>query len=553
MTWKFLTKNKIINILIFTTILLLAVVVRFLYIDKTSGLWYDELVMYNQAFQSSLKAVIFTALSEDVHLPLYQICLYCWGNIFGFSDFALRSFSAICGILTVVTGFFIGKTLKSNSCGFLIMGIFAINSFLIYYSQEVRMYELLALFSAINLLSLAKIFKKEVCKFWYGVWVLSATGLILTYTIAILYVLGQFVFFIVFKRKDLLIPSCVLSVLNLPVFVYLIAFREKFLNFITGFYSDWSSLFVVLQNFFTPKLVGLGTNPPHYFKAFFVNLNFIDFIFVLLPILISLFFIFLVVKKNKFAKFLLMISLVFLFIEIFAFILTDFKILSRYLILILPNLLVLIGLGVEEYKNKLGIILISLFLVLNLSYLFVFENSAFKLQRTGFLPLSKLLIKSNVFDNDVVIVWNRKEILSKYFDKKVFVFSILKDFAYKSEFILDNEIQLNNLDENGKKEFLREYFKSGTVPMNTLILLQYLTTGMHKNQKFIIAVDVYFDGFNQEKFLKIVDNDIDYKNISYNNLITLKSLLDLRFICDKNLKYKGSEKSDSFVVYIYEK
>lgn len=553
MTWKILTKNKIINILIFTIILLLAVVVRFLCIDKISGLWYDELVMYNQAFQSSLKKVVVTALSEDVHLPLYQICLYCWGNIFGFSDFALRSFSAICGILTVVTGFFIGKTLKSNFCGFLIMGIFAVNSFLIYYSQEVRMYELLALFSALNLLCLAKIYKKEISKFWYGAWVISATGLILTYTIAILYVLGQLLFFIILKRKELLIPSCVLGVLNLPVIVYLIVFSEKFSNFITGFYSDWSSLFVALQNFFTPKLVGLGTNPPHYLKEFFVNLNFVDFIFVILPIIISLFFIFLAVKKNKFAKFLLMISLVFLFVEIFAFILTDFKILSRYLILILPNLLVLVGLGVEEYKNKLGITLISLFLVLNLSYLFGFENSAFKLQRTGFLPLSNLLIKSDVSDNDVVIVWNRKEVLSKYFDKKVFVFSILKDFAYKSEFILDNEIQLNNFDENGKKEFLREYFKSGTVPMNTLILLQYLTTGMHKDQKLVIAVDEYFDNFNQEKFLKIVDNDIDYKNISYNNLITLKSLLDLRFICDKNLRYKGSEKSDSFVVYIYEK
>lgn len=553
MTWKFLIKNKIINVLIFTIVLLLAVVVRFLYIDKTSGLWYDELVMYNQAFQSSLKVVIFTALSEDVHLPLYQICLYCWGNVFGFSDFALRSFSAICGILTVVTGFFIGKSLKSNLCGFLIMGIFAVNSFLIYYSQEVRMYELLALFSALNLLCLAKIYTKEVSKFWYGAWVISATGLILTYTIAILYVLGQLLFFIILKRKDLLIPSCVLGVLNLSVIVYLIVFREKFSNFITGFYSDWSSLFVALQNFFTPKLVGLGTNPPHYFKEFFVNLNFVDFIFVLLPIIISLFFIFLAVKKNKFAKFLLMISLAFLFVEIFAFILTDFKILSRYLILILPNLLVLIGLGVEECKNKLGIILISLCFVLNLSYLFAFENSAFKLQRTGFLPLSNLLIKSDVSDNDVVVVWNRKEVLSKYFDKKVFVFSILKDFAYKSEFILDNEIQLNKFDENGKKEFLREYFKSGTVPMNTLILLQYLTTGMHKDQKLVIAVDEYFDSFNQEKFLKIVDNDIDYKNISYNNLITLKSLLDLRFICDKNLRYKGSEKLDSFVVYIYEK
>ncbi len=553
MTSKFLNKNNIVNILVFFAILIVATVVRFACIDKASGLWYDELVMYNHAVQANLNDVILCALSEDVHLPLYQVLLHCWAKLFSFSDFSLRSFSAICGIFTVIFGFFIGKTLKSNLVGFFTMGIFAINSFLIYYSQEVRMYELLAMFSTLNLLCLAKIYKDNSKKLWYLFWIISASGLILTYTIAILYVAIQVLFFLVLRRKDFLIPTIILTILNLPVIWYLLVFKDKFANFITGFYSDWSSLFVVIQNFFTPKLVGLGTNPPHYIGEFISKFSFTDFVFVIIPIIIALYCIFVSVKNSKFARFTVLISLSFLLIEILAFVFTDFKILSRYVILILPNFLVLMSLAISENKNKLTISLISLFLVLNFSYLCVSQNSAFRLQRVGYLPLAKLLEQNNINDNDVVVVWNRKEVLMKYLDKKLFVFSILKDFAYKSEFMFELEDELNKVDENGKKELLRDYFKSKIVPMNTLYLTQYLVTGMHKDQKLMIVVSDYFDNFDQNEFLKIVNNDKDYKNISYNNLITLKSLLDLRFICDKNLKYKGKTQAESFVVYVYEK
>ena len=348
-------------------------------------------------------------------------------------------------------------------------------------------------------------------------------------------------------------PTIILAILNLPVIFYLFVFKDKFANFITGFYSDWSSLFVCLQNFFTPKLVGIGTNPPHYVAEFVSGFSFESFVFVVIPIIIAVFCMISAVKNSKFARFTLVLGLSFLIIEIFAFIFTDFKILSRYLILILPNFLVLIGLAVENNKNKLNLCLISLFLLLNFSYLCISQNSAFKLQRVGYLPLAKLLVQNQINDNDVVIVWNRKEVLMKYLNKRLFVFSILKDFAYKSEFVLENEENLNKTNENGKKEILRDYFKSKIVPMNTLFLAQYLTTGMHKDQKLMIVVSDYFDGFSQNDFLRVVNSDTDYKNISYNNLITLKSLLDLRFICDKNLKYKGKAQADSFVVYVYEK
>lgn len=543
----FLSKNKIIFILIF----LVALILRFLCINKADGLWYDELVMYNQAVQTDFKSVISTALTDDVHLPLYQVLLHYWGRIFSFSDFALRSFSAILGLGTVIISFFIGQKLKSTEFGLLIMSLFTINSFLIYYSQEVRMYELLAFFSALNILALINLRKN----LWYGVWIISSSAMILTYTISIIYIFIEIVAYVIYKRKSLdkkfLISTLILLLINSPVIWYLIYFSSKFTNFVTGFYCDWSSLFVVMQNFFTPKMVGLDNNPTHYILGFISGFKFSDFVFIVLPILMSTYLIFNSIKRSKFAMFLFLISMLFFFVEILAFIFTDFKILSRYLIIILPNLLIILMIGIES--NKKLLITFLVFWLINFSYLIYSPNSAFRISRLGYIPLVKMLEQCNIQNGDVVVVWNRKDILSKYLDKDVIILSILKDFAYKSEVIFENTDKLNNTNVEGKKRILREYFKSDFVPANTVLLVNYLINKMQKGQKLLITSHDYFNSFNHKSFIDIVNNDKDYDNMTYNNLMTTKSLLDLRLLCDKNLKYKGFEIKHPYVVYVYEK
>ena len=156
---KDIKSSKILSIMTFCIILLLAIIFRFTCLDKVDGLWYDELTMYNEAVKPTFLQVLFFSLKDDVHFPLYQILLHYWGNLFSFSDFALRSFSAVIGVLTVIVGYFIGKTLNSKFLAFLLMTLFALNSYLIYYSQEVKMYELMAFFASLNLLFLIRIDK----------------------------------------------------------------------------------------------------------------------------------------------------------------------------------------------------------------------------------------------------------------------------------------------------------------------------------------------------------------------------------------------------------
>ena len=84
----------------------------------------------------------------DIHPPLYYYLLHFWRGVFGSSEFALRSLSAVLGVLLVGLTFLIGRKAFSAGVGLLAAFVAAINPFQIYYSQEARMYMLLAVIGA---------------------------------------------------------------------------------------------------------------------------------------------------------------------------------------------------------------------------------------------------------------------------------------------------------------------------------------------------------------------------------------------------------------------
>jgi len=61
--------------------------------------WYDE------AFSALLVrknwGEMWALIAQDVHPPLYYIGLKLWAGVFGYADFALRSFSAVFGVLLI--------------------------------------------------------------------------------------------------------------------------------------------------------------------------------------------------------------------------------------------------------------------------------------------------------------------------------------------------------------------------------------------------------------------------------------------------------------------
>ena len=119
--------------------------------------------------------------------------------------------------------------------------------------------------------------------------------------------------------------------------------------------------------------------------------------------------------------------------------------------------------------------------------------------------------------------------------------------------MLANEKEFNSMPIEKRKEVLKPYFHENKIPYNTLFLMNYIITNMHSGQKFIITTTENFNNFDKESFKYLVENSEQYKNTSLNDLLTIKSLTDIKEICNNNLKYIGTKTSGEYVITNYSK
>ncbi|GAB4424938.1 MAG: hypothetical protein Kow0031_04190 [Anaerolineae bacterium] len=130
-------------------ILLLAAGLRF-YCLNCQSLWADEgnsAVLVQAGFAEIAQRTAF-----DIHPPLYYWLLKLWVTLFGSGEAALRSLSALLGVGLVALTWDIGRRLFSSALGLVAALVTALSPLLVYYSQEARMYMLLAFLSTLTVL-----------------------------------------------------------------------------------------------------------------------------------------------------------------------------------------------------------------------------------------------------------------------------------------------------------------------------------------------------------------------------------------------------------------
>jgi 4-amino-4-deoxy-L-arabinose transferase-like glycosyltransferase len=135
-------------------ILLVALAVRLWRLTYHS-LWFDETISVLWASQPVARIWdVGIHLVEDKHPPLFQLILHGWMRLFGSGDFAVRSLGSILGALAVLPVLGIGRRLANRQAGALAALLLALNPFLVWYSQEVRMFMPAATFGLFGLYGL---------------------------------------------------------------------------------------------------------------------------------------------------------------------------------------------------------------------------------------------------------------------------------------------------------------------------------------------------------------------------------------------------------------
>ncbi|HSN74291.1 MAG TPA: glycosyltransferase family 39 protein [Anaerolineae bacterium] len=138
-------RDPIANTLLWL-VMLLAAALRFFRIGHQS-LWADE--GNSAAMAGRSLAEISARAAADIHPPGYYWLLALWSRIFGDGEAALRALSALWGILLVWLVYQIVSRLFDRRTALVAAFFAAINPFLIYYSQEARMYAQLAALAAL--------------------------------------------------------------------------------------------------------------------------------------------------------------------------------------------------------------------------------------------------------------------------------------------------------------------------------------------------------------------------------------------------------------------
>ncbi|HSH31533.1 MAG TPA: glycosyltransferase family 39 protein [Candidatus Saccharimonadales bacterium] len=147
--------------------LALGVVVMFTNITKSS-IWHDE--GYTMMLIPKAPLDILARTARDVHPPLHYLTLHYWTSLFGTSELAARSLSAVFMLGTIMVMFYLVKRLFGTAPARLAALFLALAPFLVRYAQEARMYAMVAFLLALATLFLVRWVEERRSRdlFWYA-------------------------------------------------------------------------------------------------------------------------------------------------------------------------------------------------------------------------------------------------------------------------------------------------------------------------------------------------------------------------------------------------
>jgi len=156
-------------------LILLAFALRVCCLDFQS-LWRDEVDTVIFA-QRGIPALVANFVRTGENGPLYFLALHHWISLTGISEFSLRFFSVAFGVLTVPLVYLFGRRLLDGSVGLLAAFLVALSPYHVWYSQEARMYSLVAFLALLSLHLFHLALQRDQWLLWVGYVVVTSLAL----------------------------------------------------------------------------------------------------------------------------------------------------------------------------------------------------------------------------------------------------------------------------------------------------------------------------------------------------------------------------------------
>jgi len=253
-----LKSNEIILVLLL--IILLGSFLR-IYSLGSESIWLDEAFSIDVSQQS----VALIIEKVELHPPLYYIILHFWMLLFGTSEVATRSLSAIFGIISIFLIYQVGRTLFNHRVGLISGFLSGISYFHIYYSQETRNYSLLLLLTLLSFFLFIKILRADKARrLYFPLLFLANICLAYTHIFGLFVIMSQVFYFILLwkKYKQLRIWFFGLQIATLLFFLpWIPTLIGKISAILHGFWIGEPSLMYVVSTIRTYVGSGWGQIP----------------------------------------------------------------------------------------------------------------------------------------------------------------------------------------------------------------------------------------------------------------------------------------------------
>lgn len=553
-------KNIYLNLFLIT---LFAFLIRFMCIDKPEGLWNDEYISWYISTQPLFSEFI-NAVFKNCHMPFYYCYLKIWQFVFGSSDFYLRISSLIPGVLSVISMFFVGKKLKDDNCGLLCALFTACSGFLVYFSQEVRFYSILFLFSSLSLLFTLNLIENQSRRN-YILFCFSNILIMLTHTIGFVFVFFDFLFLFTLLKKQnkisnktifLIIVATIVSMLPFAPFLY----KTLTASYISQFWSDFSftKLFFVFADYVSPIQINIINTPINVtaflFKGGKFNYNY--FIFAIIPLFIAIIGIInaIIIKSSEKIRLISVWAFCTLIIMIIASLTGKMVLITKYTVEIYPIFIAITAIGLYNLRPEIVRTLFVLcFFGLSFFYLSMSDSAPQKLNRSeGHKLAADLMIKADLKKNDkILLIYYHTDRFGKYINTSdYYIDSVTKyNFQYK---LMHNPPQHFEVIQNGKEMFFDSFKSSDNEFFDRFLKEQFFDT-MQKGDKFALVSLNSVAFINQKRMQSIVNNEALYKRIPFLFLIFSHITNMTQQQADKYLKPVFNEKSGMWEIFVWEK
>ena len=552
-------KNNIKYYIFLVLIIIFGFAIRLINLDKNGGLWYDEITIYSisQNFSGDLKRFL--------QFPIYYVFYKFWICILGNSDFVIRLMSVIFDILSLFMTFVLTKNIykifsndeiQSIKAGLVSSSLYAVNSSFIYYAQEAKFYSFTFFAVLLFFIFWIKFLDKNCSKINFVLFYLSTLILLYSNTCQIVLIMFAFILMtVLFVKRNIIKQKLsylmILSTVFIPLIIFIIRIKGYFTGNFDAVVFDNSFTLSVFQNYFSPILIGVQNNVLNYQKFLIKHLLDVKYlVYVLIPVIISIFGILYSVKKSVICRYLFLICSLYLVFHLILPLFSSYKPLVRYTLFVLPIFISLLAVGLKVLTNKyLKRCLFAVLIFIN-TFCLILPSSALFIQRPdGYKTLADFLKVNNIPNNANFILPIRENLLDKYYKirgEKLSLYILNSDAAQKT-YLTNDEINGLKNDNGNKQIYYKRFLTNDKISEE---FIKFVDEKFSVNKPIVLITDKSICVFNNQQISQIVQSS-HYSNYALQFLRLSKLNNDLLKVLKSRFKRYDVYNSDMWDVHVF--